>query len=262
MTDKHNQLTDELQETAALYAVGALPESERTAFVRHLEEDGCRVCQDEVRELKAAGDLLSFSLPLTRPSDIVRKRLLDQAQMVSRAKPRPRWSVWAAVISGLAAVAASSILVVVMNDNAELRRLANSLSSRVSQLESQLTQQRVRYTMLTSPQVQVVNLAGQGANSNASGRIFWDKSKRRWLFYTANLAPVTSNKTYQLWFVPKAGNPVSASVFNTDRSGVAEIDIPVPESIDELKAAAVTTEPAGGLPQPSGPFALLGAIEK
>jgi anti-sigma-K factor RskA len=260
MADKHSQLTDELQETAALYAVGALPESERTAFVRHLEEDGCRVCQDEVRELKAAGDLLTFSLPLNQPSENVHKRLMEQARAAAPAPRRPRWSLWAAVLSGLTAVAASSILVVVMNDNTELRRLANSLSARVSQLESQLTQQRVRYTMLTSPQVQVVNLAGQGANSNASGRIFWDKSKRRWLFYTANLAPVTSDKTYQLWFVPKAGNPVSASVFNTDQNGAAEVDIPVPQSIDELKAAAVTTEPAGGLPQPSGAFALLGAF--
>jgi anti-sigma-K factor RskA len=169
--------------------------------------------------------------------------------------------VWAAVISGLAAVAASGILVVVMNDNTQLRRLANSLSSRVAQLESQLSQQRVRFAIVTSPQVRVVNLAGQGANSSASGRIFWDQSRRRWLFYAASLPPVPTNKSYQLWFVPKTGNPVSAGVFNTDSRGSAEIDIPVPQSIDQLKAAAVTTEPAGGLPQPSGAFALLGAIE-
>src|SRR5690348_14938524 len=148
MADKHNQLTDQLQETAALFAVGALPESERTAFVRHLEEDGCRVCQDEVRELKAAGDLLAFSLPVNQPSDKVHKRLMEQARAASAAPRRPRWSLWAAVISGLTAIAAASILGVVMNDNAELRRLANSLSARVSQLESQLTQQRVKYAMV------------------------------------------------------------------------------------------------------------------
>jgi hypothetical protein len=37
-------------------------------------------------------------------------------------------------------------------------------------------------------------------------------------------------------------------------------EIPVPANIGELKAAAVTTEPAGGLPQPSGSFVLLGAL--
>ena len=94
MVDKHSRLTDELQETAALYAVGALPESERTAFVRHLEEDGCRVCQDEVRELKAAGDLLTLSLPLNQPSENIHKRLMDQARATApaprRSKRNPR----------------------------------------------------------------------------------------------------------------------------------------------------------------------------
>jgi len=32
------------------------------------------------------------------------------------------------------------------------------------------------------------------------------------------------------------------------------------ENVVMLAAAAVTTEPAGGLPQPSGPFALLGMM--
>jgi hypothetical protein len=58
-----------------------------------------------------------------------------------------------------------------------------------------------------------------------------------------------------------SGNPVSATVFNTQAGGSAEIEIPVPDSINQLKAAAVTTEPAGGLNLPSGAFALLGAVE-
>ena len=45
----------------------------------------------------------------------------------------------------------------------------------------------------------------------------------------------------------------------TMANGTVQFDIPGPETVD-LKAAAVTTEPAGGLPQPSGGFALLGAL--
>jgi anti-sigma-K factor RskA len=96
---------------------------------------------------------------------------------------------------------------------------------------------------------------------SASGRVFWDQAKRRWFFYAQNLPSVASDKSYQLWFVPVVGDPVSATVFNTDANGGAEIEIDVPPNVTEIKAAAVTTEPAGGLPQPSGEFALLGAVE-
>jgi anti-sigma-K factor RskA len=66
---------------------------------------------------------------------------------------------------------------------------------------------------------------------------------------------------YQLWFVPKVGMPVSAKVFNTESNGSYEVEIPLPGGLNDLKVAAVTTEPAPEQPQPTGPFALLGAGE-
>ena len=191
---------------------------------------------ERVRSSAAAPPVLMHR-PITRP-----RRLLE-------------WS------AGLVAVAASVALVFVLNDNARLRGITDSLSSRIAQLEAQLSGQRTQLASLTSPQVRVVNLAGQGANAGASGRVFWDQSRRRWFFYAQNLNRIASDKSYQLWFVPVAGNPVSASVFNTDPNGAAEVEIDVPDNLTQIKAAAVTTEPAGGLPQPSGAFALLGALE-
>jgi anti-sigma-K factor RskA len=267
MAAKHLQLTEELQELASLFAAGALPEQERIEYVRHLEEDDCAVCRNEARELQSAASLISLRLPMATPSPRAKERLMERVRSSVAVAPVPivtpiaqprRWFPWA---SGLAAVAATVALLFVLNDNTRLRRMTDSLSSRVAQLEEQLSGERARLASLTSPRVRVVNLAGQGQNAGASGRVFWDQSRRRWLFYAQNLQMVSSDKSYQLWFVPAAGNPVSASVFNTDSNGATEFEVPVPENLTQIKAAAVTTEPFGGLPQPSGAFALLGALD-
>jgi hypothetical protein len=53
---------------------------------------------------------------------------------------------------------------------------------------------------------------------------------------------------------------VSANVFNTDANGAYEVEVAVPDDVVDLQAAAVTTEPFGGVPQPTGSFALLGMM--
>jgi len=261
MAVKHVHLTEELLEKASLFAAGALPEDERREYVRHLEEDDCAVCRNEARELQTAANFLSLHVPLETPSPRVKERLMERVRSSAMVMPMPKPRRWLEWTAGLAAAAASVALVFVLNDNAQLRRLTDSLNSRVAQLESLLSGQRARLAALSSPSVRVVNLAGQGANTGASGRVFWDQARRRWFFYAQNLPSVASDKSYQLWFVPVNGNPVSATVFNTDANGSADIEIDVPVNVTEIKAAAVTTEPAGGLPQPSGAFALLGAVE-
>jgi len=261
MNMKHTELTDDLQERASLYAAGAMTDSERLEYARHLDEDQCVVCQAEVKELQGAMSLLAFSLPSQSPSPTVKVRLMEQARhAVPVSPPRPagfRWLQWATAVIALASVVVALSLTRANND---LRRESDALKSRVARLEVQLAEQQNTIATLTSVGVRVVDLAGQGTNVQASGRIFWDQSRKRWLFSIRNLPPAPSDKSYQLWFVPKNGNPISARVFNTEADGSISVEVPVPDNATDLKAAAVTIEPFGGRPQPTGSFALLGAM--
>ena len=189
---------------------------------------------------------------------------MEQARSVAPARPTARPSLlmryWLPLVTTAVAVVAIAVTLSTSRSNSELRRLTQVLNSRVAQLEVQLARSQTYIATLTSSQVRVVNLAGQGQNVQASGRIFWDQSKRKWLFYAHDLPQLPADKSYQLWFVPASGNPVSAVVFNTANNGSTEQEIDVPQGVAALKAAAVTTEPAGGVPQPTGAFALLGAL--
>jgi len=266
MSMKHTELTEDLQERASLYAAGAMTDSEKSDYVRHLEEDQCAVCRAEVDELQSAISLLAFTVPAASPSPSVKARLMEQARSAAPAKTatvikeRRSFFPWLNWIAAPLAVASLAVTFLVVRANSELQRLTNELYQRIAQLEVRLQSEQNQVAMLTAPDVRVVDLAGQGDNPQARGRIFVSKQDKRWFVYVRNLPPAASDKDYQLWFVPKSGNPVSAKVFDTNADGTYSFEVPLSDDLPDLKAAAVTTEPNGGVPQPTGKFALLGAL--
>jgi len=91
---------------------------------------------------------------------------------------------------------------------------------------------------------------------------------RAGVLYNAKMGMVTCagylpaappKKSYQLWLVPMQGNPVSLRVLPA-----GEWTQPMTTHVApgmEAKAFAVTEEPEGGMPQPTGPKVLLGVGE-
>src|SRR6202041_942342 len=62
---------------------------------------------------------------------------------------------------------------------------------------------------------------------------------------------------YQLWLVPMSGLPISAGVFNPKNGEMSHMMMKLPAGVT-AKAFAVSLEPAGGMPQPTGPMVLVG----
>ena len=76
------------------------------------------------------------------------------------------------------------------------------------------------------------------------------------MFSAQNLGDLATGKDYQLWML-KGNQPVDAGLL-TAENGHFVATFAVDFSLDELSAFAVTVEPKGGVPQPTGTMVLLG----
>jgi anti-sigma-K factor RskA len=93
-------------------------------------------------------------------------------------------------------------------------------------------------------------------------RMFWDRLANRWTLITHDLPSVKSGRTYQLWLVTAKAEKISAGTFNTDARGRAVVQATYPLAESDLAAIAITEEPTGGSPQPTGTILVAGAATK
>jgi mannose-6-phosphate isomerase-like protein (cupin superfamily) len=70
-----NRPCDEISETAALYALGKLPDSEARSFERRLES-GCGLCQNELDSHQRTAEMLFIAAGSVAPSASLEARLM------------------------------------------------------------------------------------------------------------------------------------------------------------------------------------------
>ena len=110
--------------------------------------------------------------------------------------------------------------------------------------------------MLAAPDLARIDLQGQPVAPDARARALWSRS-RGLVFTAANLPPAPAGKAYQVWVVT-AQMPISAGLLTTDPTGVGTQYYYTPPDIAAPVAVAVTLEPSGGVPSPTGEKYLVG----
>jgi hypothetical protein len=135
---------------------------------------------------------------------------------------------------------------------------------RLDRVELQVaTSQRVvegtqmRMAVLTAPDLTEVALKGQGPSPGAAGRALW--SRGRGLVFDASALPqLPAGRTYQLWYLT-ASAPVSAGLLKPDSGGRATAEFSTPSALASQPVGfAVSLEPEGGVPAPTGAIYLAG----
>ncbi len=110
-------------------------------------------------------------------------------------------------------------------------------------------------TLLRIPNAKTVSLSGSDMAKQAAGFLLYDRrSQKAWL-YSINLPESPAGTTYQLWAI--YDKPVSIGTFNIDTGKTAHLLVKKVPSFADAKTFAVSLEPSGGRPQPTGPIYLL-----
>jgi anti-sigma-K factor RskA len=268
MADDHAAFLD----LAAPYALGVLAGDERDAFVAHLAT--CAICRQEVASLARVVEALPQTLDQASLPPALRARVLAAATgpaavaaPVPRRQPRSGaspWVGWLAAAATLAAVVFGAFAWISRTENASLREQLSRAQAREAELDRQIVALQSSAAsaaqttaVLRAADLGRVELAGQTGAPQASGRILWSASQGV-VFVATNLPPLPPGRVYQLWVV--ADKPLSAGVVVPDAAGHLTVINSAPVTA-RPKAFAVTVEPEGGRPAPSGPPLLAGSAE-
>lgn len=238
-------MTNDLHALVGPYLVDALDDEEREAFEAHLQD--CDQCREEVGDLIEVPALLASSVAASVSAEL-RVAVLDEVARMPQDQPvrpvrrvRPARPVRPVVSAGthhrfnqgLLAAAAAIVIIVgaigvmtVRSSDQRAQRAESALSvfqapdRSTAAFEGELGSIEV----VTSAEVGATVITGYDVPELASGR------------------------TYELWFVDENGASPAGTFTADGGSVVHRVDGVAPGTV------AITEEPIGGSPQPTGPI--------
>lgn len=224
---------DDTRDLLAAYALDAVDDLERARVERLLAEDADAA--QEMADAREAAAWLGTSAAAAPPADL-RARVLAEARQTRQLPPLPlerparsapagrtsRATRWLAAAAGVLLVACAGLGAVVATQDREPAPVA-------------------------SPAEDGATVVGTG--TLAAGSVALVRVGERYVVVGEDVPPPPDDRVYQLWTVPSGGTPEPAG-FLTPTSGNTLLGSV--EGLSSGETVAVTAEPAGGSPQPTG----------
>ncbi len=130
---------------------------------------------------------------------------------------------------------------------AELEEVKTLVAERGGRLR---TPQDELATLLRIPDVKAVSLTGSDVAKDAAGFLLFDERARKAWLYSVNLPECPRGMTYQVWAMQD--KPVSLGTFHMNSGETAHLLVKHIPVVMEAKQFAVSLEPFGGRPRPTG----------
>jgi len=259
----HGELTD----LAWIEALGALDPSDRARLAAHLRE-GCPSCLEALRSGNDVVAKLAHLFAPASPSEALRARIERASarrtpEGAAELRRPPRRVRLASAASWVALTLAALFGAnewragVKLREQLEREKLAQleareqlaHVESRAAQLAREHAELNELINAVAASDARELALAGEIGRARAFVR------GNRVVLLVSGLPSAPAGKTYQAWAI-EGGVPRSAGVFDTDAAGDARHRSALATDVAADAVIAVTLEPEGGVPQPTGSVVL------
>lgn len=210
----------------------------------------------------------------TAPPPELKERVLSQIRGEAGEAPSPpprrvtsgmpdrglATMVWALGVAAsfMLAAAFAALWYATRTDLGATRANVAQLEGMLHDRDRDLKAMEAELAWLKDPRVQVALLKGLESNPTAKAKLLWHPETKQGILWVSGLPPLPLEQSYELWaFV--GDQPVPAGTFDARADGATVIPISKQENLGEASVKfAVSIEPKGGVPKPTGAIVLVG----
>ena len=245
--DRHDEHVDNLIDA---YALGALEPDEVALVETHLQT--CDACRALLEQVRAVSDGLLLAVPVATPPASLRASILSRIHEIHEeaASQQP---------------ARPSAQQTPTTDSARpgrMERLLRSLfggdAPDIQDIQDNAADTLLR-ELLLDPAVTIRPISATEATSHAAARFIGAPTRHEGIVLAQGLRPLDAAHAYQVWLL-RGDQPQPNNLFAVDRTGRGIGIVRAGEAVLGFDVLAITPEPAGGSPSPTGAIVLAGAL--
>ena len=245
--DRHDEHVDNLIDA---YALGALEPDEVALVETHLQT--CDACRALLEQVRAVSDGLLLAVPVSTPPASLRASILSRIHEIHEeaASQQP---------------ARPSAQQTPTTDSARPGRMGRLLRSLfggdapdIQDIQDNAADTLLR-ELLLDPAVTIRPISATEATSHAAARFIGAPTRHEGIVLAQGLRPLDAAHAYQVWLL-RGDQPQPNNLFAVDRTGRGIGIVRAGEAVLGFDVLAITPEPAGGSPSPTGAIVLAGAL--
>jgi anti-sigma-K factor RskA len=264
MSSKDN-MDPRIEELLPFYVLDALTDEERELVESYLAEHP--EARDQMNDLHSAASTLPYGISPVEPPRHVKDALMARVTADAEARVRPSAhvsrqpsrsprpvmrgeNILRTFTLGIATLAI--VWVIILNTKiAQLQNEIATLNNTLAAQSDSLEQIIANLPKAPPSNVITVSLKGTDIQPGAHGQLIADPNEQSAVLVISGLPKLAANRTYQVWLI-SGGGPVSAGLLSIDENGQGVVIVSSNESIGSFNSLAISIEPEGGSPQPTG----------